>query len=172
MVERAHPLAGLAAPGLAVLPAQDRVSLRAADPAAVAAALGVDLGGTINRAAERGGVVALRLGPDEWLLLAAEGAAPALLAAAWPAGGVAVDVSHGAVGIGVAGPHAASTLNALVALDLDAAAFPPGMATRTLLGKAGIVLWRTGPAAFRVETGRSLAAYVWDCLAAAGREFA
>jgi heterotetrameric sarcosine oxidase gamma subunit len=172
MPERTSPLAGRAAPSLIVLPPQDRISLRTRDPAAMAAAMGITLGITINRAVETGGVAALTLGPDEWLILAAEGKAAALLSLAGASPGSAVDVSHRTVAIGLAPPHAAMILNAFVALDLAPAAFPPGSATRTLLGKAEIVLWCTAPACFRIEVARSLAPYAWDCLVEAGREFA
>jgi heterotetrameric sarcosine oxidase gamma subunit len=45
------------------------------------------------------------------------------------------------------------------------------MCTRTVFGKAEIVLWRTGAEEFRVEVARSLAPYVWACLEEARREF-
>jgi heterotetrameric sarcosine oxidase gamma subunit len=82
-----------------------------------------------------------------------------------------VDVSHRAVSIEVAGPHVAWCLNAFCALDLDLAAFPIGMCTRTLLGKAEIVLWRLGAETFHIEVARSFALYVWGCLREATLEF-
>jgi sarcosine oxidase subunit gamma len=45
-------------------------------------------------------------------------------------------------------------------------AFPIGMCTRTLFGKAEIVLWRTGEAQFHIEVWRSFAGYVWGGLRA------
>ena len=46
-------------------------------------------------------------------------------------------------------------------------------ATRTLLGKAEIILWRLHDApAYRVECGRSFAPYVYAFLREAAREFA
>ena len=56
-------------------------------------------------------------------------------------------------------------------LDLDQAAFPVGMCTRTLFGKAEIVLWRKADDAFRVEVWRSFAPYVLGCLGEACREY-
>jgi heterotetrameric sarcosine oxidase gamma subunit len=44
------------------------------------------------------------------------------------------------------------------------------MGTRTLLGKADIVLWRTAADVFRIEVWRSFAPYVWACLEEARRE--
>jgi sarcosine oxidase subunit gamma len=46
------------------------------------------------------------------------------------------------------------------------------MCTRTLFGKAEIVLWRTAPDAFHIEVWRSFARYVLDCLGEALREYA
>lgn len=156
---RQHPLAarqaasrGSDAVRIAALPPALRLVLRAAPPGA---------GQPINRAA--GNV--LRLGPDEWLLVDPDDTAPD------PLPPHAVDVSHRSAGIELAGPFAAATLNAFVALDLAEPAFPVGMCTRTVLGKAEIILWRTGPETFRLDVARSFAAYVWDCLEEGRREF-
>ena len=45
------------------------------------------------------------------------------------------------------------------------------MCTRTVFGKAEIVLWRTAAETFRIEVARSFAPYVWACLEEARREF-
>ena len=134
-------------------------------------ALGVAGGGAINTAVVTGATAALHLGPDEWLVIAPEGQEMALMAGAAGRFASTVDVSHRSVGLEVAGPHALDMLSAFVALDLAEAAFPVGMATRTVFGKAEIILWRTGAAAFRIEVWRSFAPYVWQCLGEAGREF-
>ncbi len=154
-----------------------RLALRAGPEAAVAIgdALGVTLGDAPCRATVAGDRAALWLGPDEWLLLAPDGDAPALAAAAaqelgnQPAS--IVDVSHRTVAIEVRGTHAADTLNAFCALDLDPHAFPIGMCTRAVFGKAEIVLWRTAAETFRVEVARSFTPYVRACLQEAAREF-
>lgn len=52
---------------------------------------------------------------------------------------------------------------------MDVSAFPVGMCTRTLLGKAEIVLWRTAPEVFRIEVWRSFAAYLSAFLEEAAR---
>ncbi len=170
------PLAGTAA--LSALPPAARLILRGR-PAAVQAAgaiFGVALPQTACTAAEAGqGRAALWLGPDEWLLLAPPEVGEALGAALEQAmqglPHALVDVSHRQTGIGISGPDAAATLNAGCPLDLDPGAFPVGMCTRTVLGKAEIVLWRTAPDTFRVEVFRSFAAYAWQFLEEAGREF-
>lgn len=116
------------------------------------------------RAQEDGARAALRLGPDEWLLLAEEGATPD----AWPP---VVDVSHGRIALELAGVDAAAALNEGCALDLSEAAFPVGMCTRTLFGKVEILLWRRGPALWRVEVARSFGDYLQAFLAEAIQDF-
>ena len=154
-----------------------RLALRAGAEAAAAmgGALGVTLGDAPCRATVAGDRAALWLGPDEWLLLAPDGDAPALVAAAslvlseWAAS--IVDVSHRTVAIEISGVRAADTLNAFCALDLDPHAFPIGMCTRTVFGKSEIVLWRTAAETFRIEVARSFVPYVLACLEEGAREF-
>ena len=83
----------------------------------------------------------------------------------------AVDVSDQSRTLELSGPNAARCLNAFCALDLDAAAFPVGMCTRTLLGKAEILLWRMAPEVFHISVARSFMPYVWACLEEARLEF-
>lgn len=147
-------------------------------PAAIEAAgpaFGAPLPQDACRAAVAGTRAALWLGPDEWLLLApaAERAAirSALDHALAGLPHALVDVGHRQLGIEVAGREAAAVLGAGCPLDLHPSAFPVGMCTRTLLGKAEIVLWRTADHAFRLEVVRSFAAYVGGFIEEAGREF-
>ncbi|MGE4045943.1 MAG: sarcosine oxidase subunit alpha family protein [Acetobacteraceae bacterium] len=152
------------------------LSVRAGTAAAtsIGAAIGVLLGSVPCRAVVSRDRAALWLGPDEWLVLAPETETDLAGAAAKAAGDAPcsiVDVSHRATSLEVAGPWVAWCLNAFCALDLDPGAFPVGMCTRTLLGKAEIVLWRLGNETFHIEVARSLASYVWACLHEAAREF-
>ncbi|MGC9270175.1 sarcosine oxidase subunit gamma [Acidiphilium sp.] len=153
-----------------------RFSLRVREAALAAAgrAIGLDLAVPINRAATAGGRAALRLGPDDWLILTAptdpDIAAP-LRTAMEGAAFSLVDISHRQTGIRLESPNAAAMLNACCPLDLDRAAFPPGMATRTLFAKAEIMLWRTGITAFHLEIWRSFTPYVIGLLSEIGREY-
>jgi sarcosine oxidase subunit gamma len=154
-----------------------RLSLRLPDDAAIlpSAALGLTLPTAPCRAARSDRCSALWLGPGEWLILAGA-AETGRLAAALSAefGAVAhslVDISHRQTAIAVAGAAAAAMLNAGCPLDLDLAAFPTGMCTRSLFFKADIVLWRTEPNRFHLEVWRSFAPYLWDMLAVVGREY-
>jgi sarcosine oxidase subunit gamma len=138
-------------------------------------AFGVGLPREACRAATGGDRAALWLGPDEWLLIAPDGEAAPLAAAMSGALGEVpaslVEISDRQVAIEVAGEKAAEAINAFNALDLDPDVFPVGMCTRTLFGKAEIVLWRTAPQTFRVEVWRSFAPYVQGCLGEAIREY-
>jgi sarcosine oxidase subunit gamma len=152
---------------LMVTPAPDfaRLALRG-DAAALGAALGVALSIEPCHAVSAGERTALWLGPDEWLLLAPPGTLDAAVAV--PDAAV-VDIGHRQVGLVLDGLGAADVLAAGCPLDLHVSAFPPGMCTRTVFGKAEIVLWRQGEARFHVEVWRSFAAYVHGLLTAASR---
>jgi len=156
------------------LPPVARFSLRLAPAllgrATSVAGFALDL--PINRWRIAGGKRSLRLGPDEWLLCAPETAAAQIARDVEAALGslhhAFVDLSHAHIALSVAGPRAADAINSGSPLDLSPTAFPPGDATRTLLGKAEIILSRGEDiAAFEVECARSYAAYVREFLSAA-----
>jgi len=137
-----------------------RLALRG-DASALGAAFGLALPAQPCRAVEADGRAALWLGPDEWLLLAPPGTLDADVPVADAA---VVDVGHRQVGLVLEGPGAADALAAGCPLDLHLTAFPAGMCTRTVFGKAEIVLWRQDSARFHVEVWRSFAAYVHGLL--------
>lgn len=141
--------------------------------AAVGDLYGVALPRLACRAAVAGDRAALWLGPDEWLLLAPEADGPAIVAAftGLAAAHSLVDVSHRNAALTLSGDRICEVIAAGCPLDLDLAAFPVGMSTRTLLAKAEVVLWRRAPDRFRLECGRSFAAYVHGILADAALEF-
>ena len=162
-------------PAVHPLPAAARWILRGGPEVRLAAegALGLAIPAEACRAAAEGDSAALWLGPDEWLLIAAERrtdeAAAALAAALAGLAHSLVDVSHRQVALEVSGPDAPALLAAGCPLDLETEAFPVGMCTRTLLGKAEIVLWRTRADAFHIEVWRSFAPYVSAFLSEAAR---
>jgi sarcosine oxidase subunit gamma len=116
------------------------------------------------------------MGPDEQLILAAVEDGETVGAQLRDALGALphslVDMSHRQLALEVSGAAAQTLLNVGCPLDLHLSAFPVGMCTRTVLGKADIVLWRTGPDSFHVEVWRSFADYVAHFLAEAARELA
>jgi len=171
---RREPLLGVS-PGVRPLPVAARWILRGGPKVRLAAgaALGLEIPVAACRAAASGDSAALWLGPDEWLLIvsgrAANETAAALSAALAGLPHSFVDVSHRQVALELSGPDAPLLLAAGCPLDLDPAAFPAGMCTRTMLAKAEIVLWRTGPDVFRIEVWRSFAPYVSAFLSEAAR---
>jgi sarcosine oxidase, subunit gamma len=167
-----------AAVELSVAPPRARLVLRSRPDAAAAAGrtFGIQLPHEACRAAVAGSRAALRLGPDEWLLLAEEddagliaGQIEAALAGTHHS---CVDVSHRSCGFVVKGPQAATVLNHGCPLDLSHTSFPVGMCTRTLFEKVEIVLWRVEKHAYHLEIERSFAPYVWNMLIEAREEFA
>jgi sarcosine oxidase, subunit gamma len=159
-----------------LLPPAARFSLRGAQPVmqAAGAALGLNISDRACRSSDNGRCAALWLGPDEQLVLAsvADGAdvARQLHAALGALPHSLVDVSQRQVAVEIRGPWAPALLNAGCPLDLHISSFPIGMCTRTLLGKADIVLWRTSATAFHVEVWRSFADYTVRFLSEASRE--
>lgn len=103
------------------------------------------------------GRAALRLSPDEWLLIADE-PAPADQLAALTGPFALVDISDRQHGFDLEGPGVPDLLAAGCPLDLHRG-FPPGTATRTVLAKAEVLLWRPAPRRWRLEVWRSFAPY-------------
>lgn len=145
----------------------------AAARAGAGEAFGVPLPESACRANARDGRAALWLGADEHLLLGPAGERDMLAAGLESAlAGIAhslVDVSQRQVAWLLSGARVSELLSTGCPLDLDPAVFPPGMCTRTLLGKAEIVIWRTGAEAFHLEVWRSFADYVLAWLREAER---
>ncbi|UIJ72784.1 sarcosine oxidase subunit gamma [Aurantimonas sp. HBX-1] len=182
VARRLSPLDGHYAggPGAMLTPLgfRRRISLRAGVGAfdAVGAALGFALPTRPKSSAGGEGIAALWLGPDEWLLLDdraipdEEGADGTISAALKAVPGISVvDISHRNVGIAIEGPAAEAIVAAGCPQDLRLRSFPVGAASRTVLSKAEIVLWRTGEARFEIECWRSFADYVWTFLEEAAR---
>ena len=161
---------------LETVPSASRFILRGAAGVRAAAGegFGLSLPETACRATTDGNRAALWLGPDEQLLLAPDGEVElieASLARALQGHAYSlVDVSHRQVGIGIHGPHAEWLLESQCPLPLNLRDFPPGMCTRTVFGKAEIVLWRPAEQVFRLEVWRSFSLYVVQLLHEVARE--
>lgn len=155
-----------------------QVTLRA-DPtdgalmAQLGAALGAALPTTPNTVAEAadGQAHVLWLGPNEWLIVGPEGAAPdvapdlesRIRGAADGAFVTTVDVSANRVGVELEGAHARALLAFGCALDLHPRGFGPGSCAQTLVARAGVILWALGaePApTFRLLVRPSFASYL------------
>ena len=179
MAERAAPLAALAdriaaagfdGTSLAAVPFLAQVGLRVDPDGAAARRVEAELGlalPTANRVAEAGGRRALWLGPDEWLVVAADGeerALVALLEQAVAGDGAVVDLSANRTGLTLAGPHARDVLATCCSLDLHPRVFGPGQCAQTLLQKAGILLEQRDADDYLLLVRPSFAAYVAEWL--------
>ncbi len=153
-------------PKVAAAAPLSRFIFRGASDAAAACGtvFGVYVLHDVCRAATAGNRATLWLGPDEWLLLAPDGEAETIVQdiegalAAIPHS--LVDVSHRQTALEISGSRAAQLINVACPLNLDDEAFPVGMCTRTIFGKAEVVLWRKEDKLFHMEVWRSFAPYV------------
>lgn len=171
--KRLHPLhAGAVSVTLAEN--ATRVSLRAKPDAlaALSKAIGLNLPVKPKSTASQGARTAMWIGPDEWLII--DGATSSLLEdlAKVKVLHSAVDVSHRNVGILVSGKGAEAVINGGCPQDLSLRAFPVAAASRTVLGKIEIVLWRTGEDSFHVECWRSFSTYAYAFLQESARDAA
>ncbi len=190
-IERVGPLDGLEA-DMAAVSREGAVLLRVLVPAvqvdlrgdpmdasfagSVCGVLGFDLPAVPNRFVAAGGVTALWLGPDEWLLVGDTTANSDLegrLRAALQGKDAAVtEVSAARAVIELTGPKAREVLAKGCALDLHPRAFGPGQCAQTLLAKAEILIQQTGEApAYRIFVRPSFAAYLVAWLMDAMREY-
>ncbi|MGN6818058.1 MAG: sarcosine oxidase subunit gamma [Sphingomonas sp.] len=136
---------------------------READIGQASERLGIALPREACRSSTGGGLIALWLGPDEWLILKSSPSDDWFGELGYSLEGVTcslVDVSHRQVAFSIHGAAAERILASGCALDLAPAAFPVGTCTRTMFAKAEIVLWRTAPDNFHLEVWRSFATYV------------
>lgn len=153
-----------------------RFSFRGSADAAAACskAFGVNLPTALLKAETNGTRTAISLGPDEWQLIAEDGAAETLAKEIANTIGSTfhslVDISHRNTAFDVSGSAAETLLASGVLLDLNIASFPVGMATRTIYSKAEIILWRKDASTFNVSVWRSFVPFVWGLLYEASEE--
>lgn len=151
-----------------------RLSLRVkpAHRETLGGALGLDLPTRVGARAAANGIEALCLGPDEWLLTAPEGMDPAVPARAvyGDAPHSLVDISDREITLRLSGPAVLDLLAACCPRHV--AGMPVGSAARTVFDSATVILWRDGPADFRMDVWRSFAPHVRSLLAQVQRELA
>lgn len=179
MADRAEPLAalqgrideaGFAGTTLATVPFMAQVGLRvepgSAPAGRVETALGLELP-EANRVSESGGRRAIWLGPDEWLVVAADGeerSLVALLEAAINGEGSVVDLSANRTGLELSGPEARTVLATCCSLDFHPRAFEPGQCAQTLIHKAGVLIEQRDDDRYLLLVRPSFAAYVAEWL--------
>jgi sarcosine oxidase subunit gamma len=123
----------------------------------------------------------LWLGPDEWMVVAPDGAEieleARLAAAVAPHGGTVTDVSESRTTIVVTGPRARDALAKGCPLDLHPRGFATGTCAQSIVAKVGVIIHRTDSGAageharFELHVLRSFADYLWRFLEDAGQEY-
>ncbi|GAK68755.1 sarcosine oxidase gamma subunit [Agrobacterium rubi TR3 = NBRC 13261] len=149
-----------------------RLSLRAKADAVseLSQALDISLPQSPKTSTTSGLRAALWLGPDEWLVIDQGESNLMDACASVLAPHSATDVSHRNVAMTVSGEGAEATLNAGCPQALSLNAFPVGACSRTLFGKAEVVILRVAEDTFRVECWRSFADYVFGLLEEGARD--
>ncbi len=160
---------------VSILAAQGRLSLRArGDLVPLNTALGLTLPDRTGARTAAGEIEAVRLGPDEWTILAPVGAIDGVIAAC--AGVYAghphslVDISGREVTLAIKGPLAAELLTLGCARDIDT--IPVGEARRTIFDGVTVVLWRDAPDGFRMDIWNSFAPHLGHLLETGCKELA
>ncbi len=144
------------------------------DLPAAASAFGLTLPGKIGEGAKNGDRAAYCMGPDEWLLHAAESDQQAIVSAfdkvrATTPHSLAV-ISDRELALSIKGPAAAELLS--VGCPIDLSRLPIGGAKRTVFDYAQVVLIRDAEDVFRLEVWRSYMPHAQGILEIATREFA
>ncbi|WP_042387303.1 sarcosine oxidase subunit gamma [Streptacidiphilus melanogenes] len=143
--------------------------------ARAAEALGAPLPTGACQAAGTGALRVLRLGPDEWLVVGPDGAAPTLgdtlRQALGEEPGSVVDVSANRTTLELAGPSARPVLEQGCSLDLHPRAFGPGRCAQTTVAKVQVVLDQLDDEpCYRLLVRDSFAQYLADWLLDAAGE--
>ena len=142
---------------MALALAEKRYSLRG-EVAALQAFTSVSLPRKIGDVSDHAAGMAIKLGPEEWLLIGAvtgDGAGHPVSI---------TEITERQVGITLQGPRAAEILMSGCPLDLERMAV--GRGTRTIYETVEIVVIKRGAAQFHIEVWRSFAPWLWAALVA------
>ncbi|MCB2055708.1 MAG: hypothetical protein KDE35_15885 [Geminicoccaceae bacterium] len=132
---------------------------------AAAQAAGLPFAGAMTQATFADGRAMLRLGPDEWLLT---GIDAGKVAAALEGHHALVEIGERLPAIDIEGPAVRDVLAG--ACPLDSARVVPGFASRTLMGKAPIVLECRADDRMIFHVNRSFLDYLWLLLLELARD--
>jgi len=157
----------------------DKINLRTAPDnmmlrKALKHTVGTDLPVAANTFHAAGDRLVIWLGPDEWMIMAEDGAAGAITAAldTPEAGHVAVTNISDAIGVvKIEGPHVRDVLAKHCGLDFHPDAFRPGMAQQSLLSLAGVTLACLDKDVFLVIGRSSFMPYIVTLLEDASIEY-
>lgn len=150
------------------------VRVRAGEAAELGRRLGVRLPERLGAISDDEGFEAIRLGPDEWCLLAPESGRETLIRSAEAAYASVphafCDISDRETTLRLSGAGASIALAAGIARDFGAIGV--GCAARTLFDTATVILWRDGEDSFRLDVWRSFAPHVQGLLTLVEEEIA
>jgi sarcosine oxidase subunit gamma len=125
-----------------------------------------------NTSAAGGARSALWLGPDQWLIVAAEGEAIALERALAEREASVVDVSDLRAIFELEGPRAADVLRKGCAIDFHPRVFGPGSCVTTMFARVRAAIRQLdGSARYEIYVERSYADYLWAWLVDAMVEY-
>ena len=153
----AAPMVGAAAT-IALAALTPRYSLRG-DAAELQPLTSIRLPEKIGDWRMNGAELALKLGPDEWLLLGEVAQSPDALNSS------VTEITERQLGISIDGPASAAIVMAGCPLDL--ATMPAGRGTRTIYETVEIVVIKHSDTRFQIEVWRSFAPWLWAALATA-----
>lgn len=112
----------------------------------------------------------LKLGPNEWLLVATP-EKPWSETMAVP-GATLTDISHARVAVLVDGDKSRDMLMKGCAIDLHPRQFPPGTCIQTTIAKIGVILHKLpNDSGFMLYAARSYAGSIWHWLTSAANEY-
>ncbi|MGF9563517.1 sarcosine oxidase subunit gamma family protein [Neorhizobium sp. JUb45] len=118
-------------------------------------------------------VVVRSVSPSDWLVVSQSASAATISASLATIPGLSfAEQSDGQVLMALSGPDVRTILAKCVAVDLHADMFAEGQSAPMMICRVAGNLARTGADAFEIIVPRSHAAYVFDELRDAGREFA
>jgi sarcosine oxidase subunit gamma len=136
---------------------------------AVRGALTLDLPLVANTASQGAALSALWLGPDEWLLLCADGSEMAVIASLRTAlsgrHAAIVDISDARCVAHLSGAAARDVLARGCAVDFHPRAFTLGAVAQTRLAQAEVIVHRCTEDGFDIYVARSFADHLWRWLA-------
>ena len=164
----ARTLAKSSAVSVELLPLVARFSLRAgtSEQAALSKVLGVALPTKIGQCTRKNKLEVLRLGPDEWSILAPEDQAVKITDACEAIYAKAphslTEVSDREIAVQITGAKATDLMTIGCPRDLDL--LPVGEARRTIFDGVSAVLWRDGADEYRLDLWRSFAPHVISLL--------
>ena len=140
--------------------------LKAKDVAAIKKAAGLKLPAKIGRSTQDKNTLCVKLGPDEWIVIASLKETSKLdkrfaeISKNYICS--ITDISHRNIGFQISGAEAVNLINVGCPLDLSLETFPVGKVTRTVFESVSIMLLRTGEQSFHLECWRSFGPYLRD----------